>query len=189
MQLTELMAAVEAILFVTGDPVRIPELAHSLDLTANELREMLNEMAQGYIDENRGIRLNTSGEEVFLSIDPARASRVETFLQPVKKQPLTQAVMETLSVIAYKQPVTRAEIEAVRGVKCDYSLQMLIRRGLVEEAGQRETLGHPTEFRTTDEFLRHFGIPSLNELPDMNEMTLPEQETETTVQRGPFSEA
>ena len=113
---------------------------------------------------------------------------METFLQPLKKQPLTQAVMETLSVIAYRQPATRAEIEAVRGVKCDYSVQLLLKRGLIEEAGQRETLGRPMEYRTTDKFLVHFGMESLDQLPDMNAMTVSEEPPEEERPRGPFEE-
>ena len=119
MQFTETMAAVEAILFVSGDPVNVEALAHSMDLTTGEMENVLTDMARSYVEDGRGVRLNRSGAEAYLSVDPARAPRVETFLQPLKKQPLTQAVMETLSVIAYRQPATRAEIEAVRGVKCD----------------------------------------------------------------------
>ena len=82
--------------------------------------------------------------------------------------------METLAVVAYKQPATRAEVEQVRGVKCDYSLQSLILKGLIEEAGRKDTIGRPILYRTTDQFLSHFGIQSLDELPPM-----PENETET----------
>ena len=150
MQLNDMLASVEAILFVAGDPVNVAALAHSMNLTQSEMETALDELARSYEDDGRGIRLNRNGGEAYLSIDPARARAVETFLQPLKKQSLSQAVLETLSVIAYRQPATRAEIEAVRGVKCDYSVQMLLKRGLIEEAGQRETLGRPTEYRTTD---------------------------------------
>ena len=170
MQLNDMLASVEAILFVAGDPVNVEQLAHTMNLTYSEMDEALDELARSYEGDNRGIRLNRNGGEAYLSINPARARVVEMFLQPLKKQPLSQAVLETLSVIAYRQPTTRAEIEAVRGVKCDYSVQMLLKRGLIEEAGQRETLGRPTEYRTTDKFLMHFGIESIEELPDINEL-------------------
>ena len=91
----------------------------------------------------------------------------EKLLQPVQRQNLTQAAMETLAVIAYRQPATRGDIEAIRGVKCDYSVQSLLGKGLIEEAGRRDTLGHPMQFRTTDAFLRHFGISALDELPQI----------------------
>ena len=191
MQLNDLLASVEAILFVAGDPVNVAELAHSMNLTQSEMEEALSQLQASYVESGRGIRLNRNGGEAYLSIDPARARTVETFLQPLKKQALSQAVLETLSVIAYRQPATRAEIEAVRGVKCDYSVQMLLKRGLIEEAGQRETLGRPTEYRTTDKFLMHFGIESVDELPDINAIK-PEAEPEPASEghvagvKGPF---
>ena len=168
MQFTETMAAVEAILFVSGDPVNVEALAHSMNLTTGEMENVLTDMARSYVEDGRGVRLNRSGAEAYLGVDPARAPRVETFLQPLKKQPLTQAVMETLSVIAYRQPATRAEIEAVRGVKCDYSVQLLLKRGLIEEAGRLDLPGRPVSFRTTDTFLRVFGLSSLADLPPVH---------------------
>ena len=186
MQFSEIMAAAEAILFVAGDPVNVRELAHSMNLTELEMESALDQMARGYRDDGRGIRLNRNGGEAYLSINPDYANRVEAFLQPLKRQPLSQAVLETLSVIAYRQPATKAEIEAVRGVKCDYSVQFLVKRGFVEECGRRETLGRPIEYRTTDKFLMHFGIESVNELPDINELALARPEPDETVPRGPF---
>lgn len=187
MQLTEIMAACEAILFVAGDPINLSELAHSMNLTEQELSGALDEMAQAYEGAGRGIRLNRNGGEAYLSIKPDLAARVEAFLQPLKRQPLSQAVLETLSVIAYRQPATKAEVEAVRGVKCDYSVQLLLKRGLIEETGRRETLGRPIEYKTTDKFLMHFGIESLTQLPDINELgdnLLAEPETPRP--KGPF---
>lgn len=90
-------------------------------------------------------------------------------LQPVQKQSLSQAAMETLAVVAYRQPVTRAEVEQIRGVKCDYSLQSLMNKELIAEVGRKEALGRPILYGTTDNFLAHFGISSLKELPPMPE--------------------
>ena len=114
-----LAAIVEAILFVAGDPVRVEDLAHAMNLTTGEMNEALNALADHLTLENRGIQLNRSGETVFLSIRPAFAPQVEAFLQPLQKRPLSQAVLETLSIIAYRQPCTRGDIESIRGVKCD----------------------------------------------------------------------
>lgn len=160
-----LAAIIEAILFVSGDPVRVEDLAHAMNLTTGEMNEALNALADHLTLENRGIQLNRSGESVFLSIRPAFAPQVEAFLQPLQKRPLSQAVLETLSIIAYRQPCTRGDIEAIRGVKCDYSVQSLLNKGFIEECGQRETLGRPTLYRTTDAFLKHFGIETLSDLP------------------------
>ena len=168
-------AIVEAILFVAGDPVRVEDLAHAMNLTASEMQEALEQLSDHLTLEGRGIQLNRSGESVFLSIRPAFAPQVEAFLQPLQKRPLSQAVLETLSIIAYRQPCTRGDIEAIRGVKCDYSVQSLLNKGFIEECGQRESLGRPTLYRTTDAFLKHFGIETLEDLPSI-ELRVPEAE-------------
>lgn len=159
-------AVIEAILFVSGDPVRTDALAHALNLTVQELNDALDALSDQLALDNRGIQLNRSGGTVFLSIRPAYAKQVEEFLQPLQKQPLSQAVLETLSIIAYRQPVTKGDIEAVRGVKCDYSVQSLLNKGFIEECGRRETLGRPILYATTDKFLQHFGMETLNDLPE-----------------------
>ena len=161
-------AIVEAILFVAGDPVRVEDLAHAMNLTMSEMVEALEQLSDHLTLEGRGIQLNRSGETVFLSIRPAFAPQGEAFLQPLQKRPLSQAVLETLSIVAYRQPCTRGDIEAIRGVKCDYSVQSLLNKGFIEECGQRETLGRPTLYRTTDAFLKHFGMETLDDLPNID---------------------
>ena len=171
-----LTAIIEAILFVSGDPVRVDALAHAMNLTVLELENELNALRDHLQLENRGIQLNRSGNTVFFSINPAYAPQVELFLQPIQRQPLSQAVLETLSVIAYRQPATKGDVEAVRGVKCDYSVQALLNRGFIEECGRRETLGKPILYQTTDKFLQHFGIESLDELPNVDFSADPKEE-------------
>lgn len=161
----KLCGILEAILFVAGDPVPIQDLAHALNLTESELMGAVERLSDHCDLEKRGIRVNKFGGMLQLSIQPEYAPYVDAYLQPVRKQPLSQAALETLSIIAYRQPVTKADIEAVRGVKCDYSVQALLNKGLICEAGRKETLGRPILYQTTDEFLRHFGISSLAELP------------------------
>lgn len=165
MERENLPSIVEAILFVAGEPVAVEDLAHALDLTVSEMEAALNGLRDGYDLEKRGLRLNRYGGSVQLSIRSEYAPYVERLLQPVRQQSLSQAALETLSIIAYRQPVTKAEIEAVRGVKCDYSVRALIARGLIREAGRRETLGRPVLYETTEEFLRHFALESLSDLP------------------------
>lgn len=168
MDIDRLCAIIEAILFVSGEPVRVDELAHAMNLTMLEVLPAISQLSDHLALEKRGIQLNRSGETIFLSIRPEYAPEVERFLQPLQKRPLSQAVLETLSIIAYRQPVTRSDIEAVRGVKCDYSVQALTNKGLIEEAGHKETLGRPTLYKTTDKFLKHFGIETLDELPSID---------------------
>ncbi|MBQ6646755.1 MAG: SMC-Scp complex subunit ScpB [Clostridia bacterium] len=166
MDQTQLCGVLEAILYVAGEPVNAQALAHALNLTTMELEEAVEQLKESCVLDKRGLRLNRHGGEIQLSINPDYAPYVEAFLQPVKRQSLSQAVLETLSIIAYRQPVTKSDIEAVRGVKCDYSVQLLLARGLIEEQGRRETLGRPILYGTTDKFLRHFGLEGLNQLPE-----------------------
>lgn len=168
MERENLPSIVEAILFVAGEPVAVEDLAHALDLTVSEMEAALNGLRDGYDLEKRGLRLNRYGGSVQLSIRSEYAPYVERLLQPVRRQSLSQAALETLSIIAYRQPVTKAEIEAVRGVKCDYSVQSLMNKRLICEVGRKETIGRPILYGTTDEFLRHFGISSLAELPTVD---------------------
>ena len=120
MEINELCGILESILYVAGEPVRIDTLAHALNLTQMELEPAIEQLRDNCLLEKRGLRLNRHGMEIQMSINPEYAKYVEMLLQPVQKQSLSQAVMETLSIIAYRQPVTKADIEAIRGVKCDY---------------------------------------------------------------------
>lgn len=176
MDLRELPGILEAILFVAGEPVSIPDLCEALLVTRLELESGIEALSDQLLLDRRGLRLNRHGDSIQLSTKPEYAPYIEKFLQPVKRQSLSQSVLETLSIIAYRQPVTRGDIEAIRGVKSDYSIQMLLNRGLIREDGQRDTIGHPTLFVTTDAFLQHFNIESLADLPHGDQIDLPKQE-------------
>jgi len=168
LEMNERVGIVEAILFVTGNAVEKKEICRAMELTEGELEETLDALESGYDFDRRGLRLLRFGAHVQLATRPDYAPYVEKLLQPVQKQSLSQAVMETLAVIAYRQPVTKAEIEQVRGVKCDYSVQSLMTKGLIEEVGRKEALGRPILYGTTDAFLRHFCISSLSDLPEID---------------------
>lgn len=162
-----LAGRIEAVLYVTGEPVRATELAKALRVTEKELWAAVHALRDEYNFQQRGFTLNIYGSHIQLATRPLYAADVVHLLQPVQKQSLSQAVMETLAVVAYKQPVTKAEVEQVRGVRCDYSIQSLVSKGLIAEVGRKDAVGHPILYGTTDEFLRHFGISSLHELPPM----------------------
>ncbi len=164
-----LQGMIESILFIAGEAVAIPDLARALQISVDELEKELNRIGGAYDYEQRGFMLKRFGNNVQLGTRPLYADAVVRLLQPVQKQSLSQAAMETLAVVAYKQPVTRAEVEQIRGVKCDYSLQSLIYKGLVQEVGRKDTIGRPILFGTTDEFLSHFGLRELADLPPMPE--------------------
>lgn len=164
-----LSGRIEAILFVAGEPVRVDELAKALNVTVRLVESELTKLRDEYDFHQRGFTLKRFGHQVQLATRALYATDVVHLLQPVQKQSLTQAAMETLAVIAYKQPVTRAEVEQVRGVKCDYSIQSLTKKELIMEVGRKETLGRPILYGTTENFLAHFGLTTLDDLPPMPE--------------------
>ena len=178
------MGIVEAILFVTGNAVEKSEICRAMNLTEEELEETLNALEGGYDYDRRGLRLLRFGRHVQLATRPDYAKYVEKLLQPVQKQSLSQAVMETLAVIAYRQPVTKAEIELIRGVKCDYSVQTLVTRGLIAEVGRKDALGRPILYGTTDAFLRHFCLNSLADLPEIDFSALAEKIAEAEAKQA-----
>ena len=164
----ERAGVVEAILFVTGNAVPVADIAKAIGLSDEEMDDTLNALESMCDYERRGVRLFRYGKHVQLSTRPEYAPYVEKLLQPVQQQTLSQAILETLAVIAYRQPATKGEIEQIRGVKCDYSVQSLLNKGLIEELGRKESLGRPILYGTTDAFLRHFGISSLDDLPEID---------------------
>lgn len=171
----EVRGRVEAILFVAGEPVLVSDMAKALELSESDMSHVLDLLVNEYDFEQRGFCLKRFGKHVQLATRAIYADWVERLLQPVQKQSLSQAAMETLAVVAYRQPVTKAEIEQIRGVKCDYSIASLSNKGLIEEVGRKDTVGRPILYGTTDEFLNHFGIGSLAQLPalpqDLKEQT------------------
>ncbi len=162
----ERYSAIECILFVSGEPVSLVQLQRALDITGIEMNAIIHNMEKQYRQEERGIQLYITDDTVQLVSNKKYASYVEELLQPAQTKSFTQAMLETLSIVAYKQPVTRADIEAVRGVRCDYSVSQLLKLGLIRELGRRDSVGRPMMFGTTDAFLRQFGLHSIEELTE-----------------------
>ena len=168
-----LAGRIEAILFVAGEAVRVEDLSKALDVPIREVEDALIHLRDEYDFNQRGFSLKRYGHQVQLATRALYSQDVVRLLQPVQKQSLSQAAMETLPIIAYRQPITKTEIEAVRGVKCDYSVQSLLNKGLIEEAGRLDLPGRPVSFRTTDTFLRVFGLSSLADLPPVHQPEAP----------------
>lgn len=161
----DMASIVEAMLFVAGEPVRVSALAAALETGEDAVQAALDALAERYDKGRHGLLLRRFGEHVQLATRGDYAPYVERLLQPVQRQSLSQSALETLSVVAYRQPVTRLDIEAVRGVKSDYSIQSLVTKGMIREVGRKDTLGRPILYGTTDRFLQHFGLTSLSDLP------------------------
>lgn len=162
----QLHSILEAILYVAGEPVDIKDLARALEITDMALLQALDGLEQYYDAQHRGLRLKRFGTHVQLATRADYAPYIERLLQPVQKVSLSQAALETLAVVAYRQPVTRLDVEMVRGVKCDYSIQSLVGKGLIGEVGRKDTIGRPILYATTDKFLSHFGLETLADLPE-----------------------
>jgi len=166
-----LPALVESLLFVADEPVTVARLAQALEVNADAVEAALHELSAD--GANRGVRLQRKGDRVQLATRPEAAAHIERFLGLETSARLSQAALETLAIIAYRQPCTRAQIEAVRGVNCDSVLKNLLTKGLIEEIGRLETVGHPIQYSTTFAFLQHFGLKSLDDLPPLEPAQTP----------------
>jgi len=178
LELSEAPHIIEAILFISGEAVAVPELAQALELNELETMHAIELLQKEYESQTRGITLRRYGDHLKLETRVEYAPYVERLLQPVQRQTLSQAAMETLAVIAYRQPTTKGVVEQVRGVKCDYSVQSLLNKGLIKEVGRKEALGRPILYATTDKFLEHFGITDVRELPPLPSVLTAEPKAE-----------
>ena len=174
MENQNIISGIEGILFAMGDAVTVAELSKALDLPAEECKAMVESLAQQYKEENRGIQIIKIND----GYQMCTSKEVYEYLIKLAKQPkkyvLTEVLLETLSIVAYKQPVTKAEIQKIRGVSSDHAVNRLVEFGLVQELGRLDAPGRPMLFGTTDDFLRAFGISSVEELPVLNATQLEE---------------
>lgn len=161
-----LTTQVEAILFVAPEPISPYQIGTILDQTPHTIENILEELNDHY--RGRGIRLQYHDNKVQLTSAPEAAEVIEHFLNVESTTTLSQAALETLSIIAYQQPITRPQIDAIRGVNSDGVLRTLLSRGLVEDVGRAEGPGHPILYSTSSEFLRYFGLTSFEELPPLD---------------------
>lgn len=169
MELTELKAAIEGILFAAGEPVKAERIAAVLAVEPELVTDTAALIAEELQSRESGIRLVRLDNMLQLCTDPRYADVIRRTLETRKPPRLTPAALEVLSIVAYFQPVTRAYIEGVRGVDSSYTVSLLEERGLIEPCGHLDAPGRPTVFRTTPAFLRTFGLSSLSELPELPE--------------------
>ena len=161
-------AAIEAILFAMGKSVEFQTIAKALEIEQEEVRSLVAEMSEEYRNENRGIQIIILEDACQLCTKKDFYEYLIRIAMHPKKVTLTEVMLETLSIIAYKQPITKAEIEKIRGVKSDHAVNKLIEYELVMELGRLDAPGRPILFGTTEEFLRSFGVENIGELPDLD---------------------
>jgi segregation and condensation protein B len=162
------IARIEALLFVAAGAVLPTQLAAALDLPLRVIEHTLEILEQRLASDSRGLRLQRHHGRVQLTTSPDFAMEIERFLGLESSNRLSRAALETLAIIAYQQPVTRPEIDAVRGVSSDGVLKSLLSKGLIQEIGRAERPGRPILYTTTSDFLQHFGLNSLEELPPLS---------------------
>lgn len=163
----QLKSAIESLLFVSGEPLSLKDLVHHLEMGDKIIKEVLKEMIEDYNKEERGIKLISINGGYQLVTKAANSDFVQKLLKKNKRQSLSQASLESLAIVAYKQPITRVDIDEIRGVKSDSAIQKLVEKELIREVGRLEVVGRPILYGTTEEFLRQFGLQGINDLPSL----------------------
>lgn len=171
---------IEALLFASNRAVTLNEMAEVLEgVNSVEIRDLLNELNSEYKGQNRSFSITEIAGGFQLVADPYYAPWIKKVLSKERTQRLSMPALETLAIIAYKQPITRSEIEAIRGVNIDGIIENLLEKNLIKTSGRREAPGRPFVYTVTDEFLSHFGLRSLEDLPKLKEFTAADIETGT----------
>ncbi|MBE6053883.1 MAG: segregation/condensation protein B [Clostridium sartagoforme] len=159
---------IESLLFVSGEPLTIKELSNTLEISSKIIKGILDDMQNEYEEEKRGIKLISLNGEFQLVTKAENSEYIQKLLKKNKRQSLSQASLESLAIISYKQPITRIDIDEIRGVKSESALQRLLEKDLIKEVGRLEVPGRPILYGTTEEFLRQFGLKELKELPSLD---------------------
>ena len=163
---------IEALLFATNKPVALTEMAEVLeDFDTVAIRDIINELNSEYQGQSRSFGIAEIAGGFQLAADTYYAPWVKKLITKEKTQRLSMPALETLAIIAYKQPLTRSEIETIRGVNIDGIIENLLEKNLIKTSGRREAPGRPFVYTVTDEFLTHFGLKSLEDLPKLKEFT------------------
>ena len=169
MSLKEITKIIEGVLFVSGEGVAIDEFKTRFEMNDREFNKCLDILKEKY-NADSGINVITYKNKVQLCSNPEIVENISEILNPIRERSLTKAAMETVAIVAYKQPVTRIDIENIRGVNCDYAIQLLQANNLIEVVGRKDTVGKPVLFGTTENFLKRFELNSIEDLPNYNEL-------------------
>ena len=164
----KLKSIIESLLFVSGDTLTIKDICNAVEASNKIVKSILDEMQNEYEEDKRGIKLISINGEYQLVTKSENSEYIQKLLKKNKRQSLSQASLESLAIIAYKQPITRVDIDEIRGVKSESALQRLLEKDLIKEVGRLEVPGKPILFGTTDEFLRQFGLKEIDELPSLD---------------------
>ena len=169
MNLKDIAKIIEGVLFVAGEGIEIDVFKSRFDMNDREFNKCIDILKEKYNEES-GINIVRFKNKVQFSSNPAIVNDISEILNPIRERSLTRAALETIAIIAYKQPITRSEIEDVRGVNCDYAIQLLQSNNLIEVVGRKDAVGKPVLFGTTENFLKRFEINNIEDLPNYNEL-------------------
>lgn len=162
------MSIIESLLFVTGEPLSFKEISRILETSEEYTAELVLELEEKYSEDVRGIKLINLNNTYQLVTKAENSDYIQKLLKKNARQSLSQASLESLAIIAYKQPITRIEIDEIRGVKSESALQKLLEKNIIKGVGRLDVPGRPIQYGTTEEFLRQFGLGNLKELPEMD---------------------
>lgn len=173
-KINKIISVCESLMFAYGDLISFKDIqaifkSKSIEVSLKEIRYSLELLKERYKGSDSGLELVIIDEKMQLATKSDNYDYISLYLHPIKKKSLTQASLETLSIIAYKQPITKPEIESIRGVKCDKAIATLLEANLIEEAGRLDKIGKPIIYKTTEMFLKQFSIESLKDLPVLKE--------------------
>lgn len=174
----EIKAIIEALLFIWGDPLSVKDISNILEIQKQDVIRILKKMMDEFNYNRKGLRIVRIKNSYQLTTRPEHYQWISKLYQENNKKSLSTAAIETLSIIAYRQPITRSEIEAIRGVRCNKSLETLLNKNLIKEKGRLEKIGRPIIYGTTDEFLRYFGFENLDDLPPVENFDIKSEEIE-----------
>ena len=169
MKLNEIAKVVEGVLFVAGEGVDVDEFKTKYEMNDREFNKVLDILKEKY-NEDSGINVIRFKNKIQLCSNPKFVDSIAEILNPIRERSLTKTALETVAIVAYKQPITRGEIENIRGANSDYAIQLLQANNLIEVVGRKDTIGKPLLFGTTENFLKRFGLESIENLPNYNEL-------------------
>lgn len=166
----EIKSIIESLLFTWGDPLELKDIAYILDIKEEDLAIIMKELMDEMDYNRRGLRISKIKDSYQISTRPEHYEWIKKLIHSSSNRNLSNAALETLSIVAYRQPIIKADIEAIRGVRCDRALETLMERNLIIELGRLEKTGRPIIYGTTDDFLRYFGLETIEDLPPLNEL-------------------
>lgn len=156
---------IEAILFAKGEPVSLKDISNVIGKKENETKKIIEKIIKNYEEEEKGIKIIKVDNSYQMCTNPQYFTYVKNLYNVPQKKNISQTLLETLAIVAYKQPITKSQIEYIRGVSCEHAINSLIKYELIEEKGRLDTIGKPIIFGTTDYFLKYFGFTSLDNMP------------------------